>query len=75
MQLAQAKREFDEMAKEIADRRKKLLYKIEKGNKKENEKVDASKAEKFKSMVILVIIFRMNIEYLYKNLNRDFKLM
>lgn len=41
------------MAKEIADRRKKLLYKLEKGQKKETEKVDASKAEKFKSMVML----------------------
>lgn len=39
------------MAKEIADRRKKLLFKLEKGQKKETEKVDASKAEKFKSMV------------------------
>lgn len=39
------------MAKEIADRRKKLMFKLDKGQKKENEKVDASKAEKFKSMV------------------------
>ncbi|CAD8185836.1 unnamed protein product [Paramecium octaurelia] len=50
MQLAQAKKEFDEMAKEIADRRKKLLFQLEKGKKKEVEKVDASKAEKFKTM-------------------------
>ena len=55
MQLAQAKKEFDEMAKEIADRRKKLLFHLEKGKKKETEKVDASKAEKFNSMVLVIL--------------------
>lgn len=42
------------MSKEIAERRKKLLLNLDKGKKKEPEKVDASKAEKFKSMVHLI---------------------
>lgn len=40
------------MTKEIATRRKELLARIDKGAKKQPEVVDASKAEKFKTMVI-----------------------
>lgn len=40
------------MTLEIADRRKKLMEEINPTKKKKPEKVDASKAEKFKTMVI-----------------------
>ena len=55
------------MTKEIAIRRKDLMSKIEKGGPKVPEKTDASKAEKFKTMVLICTIFRMSIEYHWKN--------
>ncbi|CAD8101580.1 unnamed protein product [Paramecium primaurelia] len=50
LQLVQARKEFDQLTREIAERRKKLLSQIDKGKSKEKEKVDANKAEKFKNM-------------------------
>lgn len=55
------------MTKEIAIRRKDLMAKIEKNGPKVPEKTDASKAEKFKTMVIIDTIFRMNIKLHWKN--------
>ncbi|CAD8189747.1 unnamed protein product [Paramecium pentaurelia] len=48
IQLLDAQREFDEITKEMMQRRKRLLKQNEKGV--QNEKVDTSKAEKFKNM-------------------------
>ncbi|CAK59780.1 unnamed protein product (macronuclear) [Paramecium tetraurelia] len=50
LQLAQARKEFDQLTREIAERRKKLLSELNKGKAQEKEKVDANKAEKFKNM-------------------------
>jgi len=45
------------MTKEIAVRRKDLMAKIEKKGPKVPEKTDASKAEKFKTMVLNLCYF------------------